>query len=134
MLIPVDDSQKLGKEVFRFYLHWLVPDWEWEIPETGGENLHAIRLLSPHGWILLNLEIHHEQFIEKSDHQNGKKTVYNCRIIRAGKLLYGHGKANPVMGWYSPTYNVKEAAISIELEMESRIPITITSEWQFPEE
>jgi len=64
----------------------------------------------------------------------GKKTVYNCRIIRAGKLLYGHGKANPVMGWYSPTYNVKEAAISIELEMESRIPITITSEWQFPEE
>jgi len=133
-LTPVDDSQKLSEEVFRFSLHWLVPDWEWEIPEAGEENLCVIRLLSPYGWIILNLETHREQSVEKTNHLNAEKSVYNCRIIRAGKLLYGDGKANPVMGWYSPTYNVKEAAVSIELEIESQIPFTITSEWQFPEE
>ena len=127
MLFPVDDSKKLQLQEFRFSLHWLLPDWKWEIENDKHGNAFLFRQLSPYGWFSLKMEVY-------SNSPGAALDAVNLHVFRAGKLLYGEGREEPILGWYSPTYNYKESAISLVLDFRGRVPVTISSEWTFPED
>jgi hypothetical protein len=101
-----------------YRLHWLLPDWEFEIRESE----FNLRLRSPYGWVrlcvLLDARI--------SDIE------YRISIIRAGKLIHGEGNALPFEGWFSPTYGTKLPALSFAVEVTSLQNVTFTSEFIFP--
>jgi hypothetical protein len=99
-------------------LHWLLPDWPWEAEnrDSGIE----IRLQSLHGWITLRVQSPIPHLLSPS-------------VIRAGQLLHGSGPANPILGWTSPIYGTKIPALSLVIEACGPLPLTLTSEWIFPQ-
>ncbi len=100
-------------------LHWLLPDWEWEI--DNGELKFVIKLKSPHGWVTFGLK------------QNSPMTNKELQIsiFRAGELLLGTAALDPTRGWTSPTYGVKIPALSLSVTAESRSEIIFTTEFAF---
>ncbi len=112
-------------------LHWLLPDWDYEIQEqtgSAGYPLYDIRIRSPFGWVTLKLGLAETEGkpvqIKKSSFQ----------IVRAGKLLHGFGSVFPISGWASPTYGDKIPALSCILEITQPLPIELNSEWILPDE
>jgi hypothetical protein len=52
--------------------------------------------------------------------------------VRAGKYLRGAGAPAPTLGWYSPTYGVKEPALSLLADYSASPPFTFTTTFHFP--
>jgi len=106
----------LGKTAHLYRLHWLLPDWEWELenPDTHP----ALWLKSPHGWVSLTI--------------SANQTLKRVGLLRAGELVYGQGLESPVFGWVSPTYNVKKPALSLAVEVQSAQNVSFKSEFIFP--
>lgn len=112
-------------------LHWLLPDWEYEILEASEKSIFpcfTVRIRSPYGWISLkigssspleNLQMH---------------PTINVQLARAGTLLFGTGKISPIAGWTSPTYGDKIPALACILEVSKFFPIELKSEWILPSE
>jgi hypothetical protein len=102
-----------------YRLHWLLPDWEYQLEET--ESGIRLRLNSPNGWIGLILHsafrIPHSAF----------------SLVRAGELIHGQRDVQPYEGWVSRTYGQKSPALSFAFEVTSAYNTTITSEFIFPE-
>lgn len=96
---------------FDLRLHWLLPDWQWEL---DGSNL---LLQSPHGMVTLSVD---------SDLE-----MVPC-LVRAGELLAGDGPALPVWGWHSPTYGVKQPALSFAIYAQAQSQINLTTNLRFP--
>jgi hypothetical protein len=94
-------------------LHWLLPDWDWQI-----EN-EVLRLRSPHGFLELDIDV-------------SVGDEYQVQLIRAGELVHGEGTADPILGWVSLTYGVKEPALSLVVSAKGLLPITITSTFTLP--
>ncbi|TAK14437.1 MAG: alginate lyase family protein [Anaerolineae bacterium] len=92
-------------------LHWLLPDWPWTLDGT------TLTLQSPHGAVRVNV---------------GGAVGLGASLTRAGELLAGVGAVVYWRGWYSPTYSVKEPALSFAVEVESSLPIALTTEFLFP--
>jgi hypothetical protein len=116
----VEDKLTRRRTASRVYrLHWLLPDWEYEIREP----IFDIRLKSPYGW--LTLRVASEPLLSDSE--------YRISLIRAGELIYGSGDAMPFEGWASPTYGVKVPALSLAIEVTSLWNVTFTTEFVFPE-
>ena len=121
-------SSPSGSErTYRARLHWLLPDWSWEI--ENNENIHQIRLKlrSPLGWISLQIGI------EPATKNIADPPQPLIQLIRSGELIHGGGAASPVSGWISPTYGYKIPALSLAVEIESGLPIKFSSEWDFPQ-
>ena len=114
-------------QIYRARLHWLLPDWSWEIDDDENSQKTMVRLRSPQGWINLHIGIM-PATENPEDHQQPV-----IQLIRAGELLLGTGSASPVSGWVSPTYGYKIPALSLAIEIESVLPIKFTSEWDFPQ-
>ncbi|RME87790.1 MAG: hypothetical protein D6770_08475, partial [Anaerolineae bacterium] len=53
-------------------------------------------------------------------------------LVRAGELLYGEGEVPPTRGWVSPTYGVKEPALSLAVEARSADSVQFITEFIFP--
>ncbi len=114
-----------GKAAHTFRLHWLLPDWEWEINGTGIGNRETgivIRFKSPYGLVTLRMLPDHQ--IQASDCQ--------LTIVRAGEVLHGPGPALPFEGWVSRTYGQKTPALSLALTCTATQTITFISEFAFP--
>ncbi len=111
-LLPTPRSRHSASRGMR--LHWLLPDWEWKIDDTGLK----ITLLSPYGWVNLSIQ----------------STLRNLQssVVRAGETLFGGLPADPTWGWVSPTYGVKIPALSYSVSVESVFPLTVSTEWTFP--
>lgn len=92
-------------------LHWLLPDWLWELENT------TLRLHSPRGTLAVRME---------SDHP------LTPNLARAGKVIKGESDALPQRGWFSPTYGQKQPALSFAVETHAPLPITIISRFIFP--
>jgi hypothetical protein len=92
-------------------LHWLLPDWVWEIAST------TLRLKSPHGWIILDIQ---------------GTCPLKVTLTRAGKLLFGEGQAQAHHGWVSHTYNERTPALSFALTTRVTPTVTLASQWEFP--
>jgi hypothetical protein len=95
-------------------LHWLLPDWEFELQNVDC----GLRLKSPLGWIELAV--------------TSNLSPVSMQLVRAGALLHGTGQISPTWGWVSPTYGVKEPALSFSVMAVGVLPITLISEWRFP--
>ncbi len=101
-------------DTFQVRLHWLLPDWPWELEHN------VLRLRSPHGPVTIEV--------------TAKGATNLCfQLVRAGELLAGEGPANPVQGWYSPTYAQKQPALSLTASGGGLLPLTLTSQFVFPE-
>ncbi len=123
----VTDSLLLAKfrplqyRQYTAHLHWLLPDWEWQINHDDRYRSCHVRVMSPHGWITLQLYV---QATSKAIQP--KATLH---IVRAGELVYGSGEANPILGWVSPSYGYKVPALSVFLVVRGALPMTLISEW-----
>ncbi|MEX1071665.1 MAG: heparinase II/III family protein [Anaerolineales bacterium] len=107
-LLPKKDPKK--KLLAR--LHWLLPDWDWQL---AGQRL---QLESPHGVIEISI-----------DASVGDDCSF--QIVRAGE--FGSRTAEPIAGWFSPTYGVKVPALSFIIEATGLLPITLTTTWTLPD-
>jgi hypothetical protein len=104
---------------FDLRLHWLLPDWEWDLDISGSSS--TMRLKSPFGWITLNLGEQNTSTFESPQVQ----------LVRAGKSLLGDGPTPPERGWFSPTYGCKLPALSLSFAVRRPIPHVLLSEWRF---
>jgi len=112
-------------------LHWLLPDWEYEIlavPDKTNFPWFEIRIRSPYGWISLKISW-------SSPLENLRKiTKVNIQLAHAGTMLFGTGTISPITGWTSPTYGDKIPALACILEVSQSFPIELKSEWILPGE
>jgi hypothetical protein len=111
-------------------LHWLLPDWPWEMSEDGAAHIE-IRLKSALGWIVLRIQ-------PGSTEPLGSSTTVldsplSPQIVRAGELRYGSGPVEPTWGWMSPTYGLKIPALSFSIMAQGTLPFSLASEWSFPD-
>jgi hypothetical protein len=104
-----------GKEEgVRARLHWLLPDFPFQIDKE------EVEIMTNIGNIKLRIETNADEPPE-------------FRLIRAGELVHGSAPADPVLGWVSPTYGVKLPALSLNVDISGRTPVTITSTWTLSE-
>jgi hypothetical protein len=121
-------TQKEPVHPYRARLHWLLPDWSWEI-ETKLDNTEiGLKIRSPLGWISIQVGI---QSATKSNEQLPETSI---QLVRAGELIHGTGSVSPVDGWVSPTYGYKIPALSLAIESGSELPLTMITTWNFPSE
>jgi hypothetical protein len=112
-------------EPIKARLHWLLPDWEWNL--NTGETGVELRLHSPSGWIKTRISARNPagDLISASD--------FSIVLIRAGQVLVLHGQEdhtpNPTWGWVSPTYGVKSPALSFSIELSGLLPISFLTNW-----
>jgi hypothetical protein len=109
---PVEETKKTARR-YRVRLHWLLPDWEWELQDT------SLRLDSERGAIVIKVA--------------SPETDLGASLARAGEILVGGDRSPPTRGWCSPTYGVKLPALSFAICAVDRLPVTLTTTWQLPE-
>jgi hypothetical protein len=105
-------------------VHWLLPDWSFEVEDDSPENRSTIRVLSPYGWLGLVFSLDRRSELSGEPH--------HLQVVRAGELVYGSGTVSSVWGWSSPTYADKIPALSVRLTVDGELPFSISSEWVFP--
>jgi hypothetical protein len=105
-----------NNQVHTVRLHWLLPDWNWKV---AGE---CLELDSPHG--IVKLKIH-----------SAASSQASWNLVRGGKQLLGSSSLpqREILGWFSPTYAVKQPALSLVIEVKGELPLSFTSEWLFPD-
>ena len=100
-------SRTQGFFVETIHLHWLMGDWPFETHDG------ILMIEAPCG--MVSLEIRTEPHSQDA----------RMDIIRAGKSVGGF-PADATLGWYSPTYNYKEPALSVLFSIrDGKIPLTI---------
>lgn len=92
-------------------LHWLIADLPWLLEG----NLLTLR--HPAGQVTLAVE---------------GQSAGCWTLDRAGERLWGAGKAAPISGWFSPTYGLRSAALSLSITWKTDLPFEILSRWQLP--
>lgn len=116
------EDRLISKAAHKYRLHWLLPDWDWGI--ECNEQRVEISLLSPHGRVVLRLQIYPPISILQS--------LFS--LARAGEVIYGHRDIQPYEGWVSPTYGIKKPALSLAFEVQSAGSTNFTSEFKFHHE
>jgi hypothetical protein len=106
-------------------LHWLLPDWPWEMVEDNDGGKVSLHLKSPEGPICLQVGCSREPNPATSLSTETATT----QLVRAGELLYGSGSVAPTAGWVSPTYGHRVPALSFAYRMISSLPVVVCSEW-----
>lgn len=108
-------------------LHWLLPDWPWQVQEVDGEA--ALHLQSPDGEVrLLVTAIPVAQNTEVST-----APPLQVGLFRAGECLYGQLPAQPTWGWFSPTYNQRQPALSLACTLQGTPPLAFESTFVLPD-
>jgi len=116
------EDRLISREPHSYRLHWLLPDWEWEVESR--ESGFGLRIKSPFGWISLNV-------ISDSQLSNNASLL---TLVRAGEVVYGKRDVKPFEGWTSRTYGEKHPALSLAFEVQSEGTTQITTEFIFPHE
>lgn len=125
----IDHLDGSSNNIHTIRLHWLLPDWDYEINEPSNEGDrfdYEIKIKSPNGWVCLKM------MAPLNIGSTFPKPIQNFQLIRAGKLLVGSGSVLPISGWASPTYGEKIPALACILYMTHPLPIEFKSEWIFP--
>lgn len=118
-------SNQRSKNAYRVRLHWLLPDWSWELGENETPDQRSLRIRSPHGWIGLQVEVR----TGNTDHQAELPFI---QLVRAGESLLDSSSVPLTSGWVSPTYGYKIPALSFSVEFVSQLPMAFESRWDFP--
>lgn len=119
-LLSANSSLRRPTQPYEVRLHWLLPDWPWEIEKD------ILQIQSPHGWVKL------QETVEQMQKVSGPGSQPVFQLARAGELLYGPGPVSPTRGWVSPTFGYKQPALSFSLTVQGYAPLSITSLWEFP--
>jgi hypothetical protein len=106
------------KKPMNFRLHWLLPDWAWEVEIS--DSTYILRLASPQGQVLLHLS-----------HVPASLPV-GISLCRAGETLVGSVDLDSRRGWVSPTYGIKMPALSLAVVADSANEVKFTTEFIFP--
>jgi hypothetical protein len=117
-ILPLRKPWQNKQLIFR--LHWLLPDWKWEM-DNAGQRIE-IWLTCGLGKIRLDLSVEPQFSILNSQFS----------LVRAGETLSGSANPNPVRGWTSPTYGVKVPALSLVFEAESVNEVRFRTEFILP--
>jgi hypothetical protein len=121
---------KSNKTLTHARLHWLLPNWPWEMSGEGDDGhltrSYTIQVKSTYGWIQLRVRIQQENSSQSLPISS------NIQLVRAGELLYGSGDISPIWGWFSPTYSQKIPALSFSIILNCYPPASLTSDWSFP--
>jgi hypothetical protein len=88
--------------------------------EEEGKGWAEVRLGTEEGWIVVRMRAE----------PAGSET--SLSVVRAGELIHGKREVRPFEGWVSPTYGVKIPALSVMLEVRAEHPITLKTEFVFP--
>jgi hypothetical protein len=123
-----DQNQAAKGKFFRARLHWLLPDWSWELDQVDEELQTIMRLRSPQGWIVLNIGI------EPATYGQDEDKPPMVQLTRAGESLSGSDPVLPNSGWVSPTYGYKVPALSLAITLESPLPLKFKTQWDFPQD
>jgi hypothetical protein len=102
--------------VFPIMLHWLLPDWPWELVDL------TLTLVHPAGG-----RVRLKVSAELPNPSSTSRPVYS--LVRAGAALAGPKNASPILGWFSPTYNQREPCLSFSMMVHSALPVTFVSSW-----
>jgi hypothetical protein len=97
-------------------LHWLVPDWQWQV---NGTNLS---LQGPLGQVRIRI------YPEKNE-ASSSCNIHSIQLVRAGEVIYGPDDHLPVLGWYSPTYSQLDPALTFCIGFQACLPCAITTHW-----
>jgi hypothetical protein len=112
----VVEDKLISEEPHTYRLHWLLPDWEWEL-EIRELDIE-IALQSPHGQVKIIF--------------SGQQAAVS--LVRSGEVVFGQRDVQPFEGWFSPTYGEKMPALSLAFEVKSEGTTQYTSEFIFPHE
>lgn len=119
-LVPSSAGNSRSQQFHTARLHWLLPDWPWELAGT-----HLI-LQSPYGSISIGVTVGQTNPGETNDE-------LKANLFRAGETIAGEGSTQPTLGWYSPTYGQKESALSFTITAAGKLPIQLRTVWLLPE-
>lgn len=108
---------------FEFRLHWLLPDWPFELTTNPEASACTLRVRSPYGWIQLRVDV--------SLSEEGQVVFH---IVRAGESTSAGYDALETWGWVSPTYGLKIPALSFSITTVTTPPVTFLSSWFLPED
>jgi hypothetical protein len=101
-----------------FRLHWLLPDWKWEIDHEGPG--YILRLDTPKGRMVIDIQ------------HSPTDNPITFSLVRAGELLAGSGVPVATRGWVSHTYGSKLPALSLAVETLSINEVQFSTEFTFP--
>jgi hypothetical protein len=107
-------NAKPHSQIQTYQIQWLLPDWNWEF---SGDSVVITR---QNQRVTLTINAEQSELVEKF-------------LCRAGHLIAGDGRCLPQQGWFSPTYAVKEPAMSFCVGFRGKLPLTITSDWLLEE-
>jgi len=116
------EDKLISKGPHSYRLHWLLPDWEWEVENR--EQKIEISLKSPYGRVVLVMQAYPQFSTFQSP----------VSIARAGKVVYGPRDIQPFEGWVSRAYGEKNPALSLAFEVQSEGTTQLTTEFKFPHE
>jgi len=111
---------------YRLRLHWLLPDWSWELAELNENLSTTFRLRSPQGWLDIQIGI------EPATPKTGIENAPLIQLVRAGELVSGKGLVSPISGWVAPTYGYKVPALSLSISVDSPLPVKFITKWDLP--
>mgnify|MGYP005816936597 CR=1 FL=1 len=107
-----------GEHVFR--LHWLLTDGEWSLRER--EAWIELHVVPPAGGGF-TLRVKPDARIAYSE--------VRTSLVRAGELLHGRDAPRPFEGWVSPTYGVRQPALSLAVDLAASKSTGFVSEFVF---
>lgn len=96
-------------------VHWLLPDWVYRLERAAQETM--LHLESPYGEVILHLK---------------STSPFAVSLWRAGETLAGSLPAPPQAGWVSPTYAVKQPALSLMAYLPLHSELKFVSVFVFP--
>ncbi len=100
-------------------LHWLFPDWAWELEQRPAQG--SLRLKSPQGWVTIQINVAPTNLPSA------------ISLVRAGESLHGELPAQATDGWYSPTYGTRLPALSLALEVKTSDTVEFFTTFGLPE-
>ena len=107
------DLARLEKSEQAVAIQFLLPDWPWQFAED------TLELTGPDGKISLH--------ISASDPADQSAVKGEVSLVRAGESLLGK-ETTPIRGWVSPTYFVKNPALSLKMTFFTKKTLEIKSE------
>lgn len=116
-ILPAGDKYVDSKYWVR--LHWLFPDWAWELSYSEDRCKIKLDLISKARPIHVSLLV------------KASEVPKHIQLVRAGTLIEGSGDTVSIDGWISPTYGLKRPALGLNVLCYTRLPVNFTSVFDF---
>ncbi|GAB4476799.1 MAG: hypothetical protein Kow0088_14990 [Anaerolineales bacterium] len=108
-------SRRKQHHCHQIRMHWLITPCAWEVDRD--ENGWRLRFKIQDQKVYLYLKAPH---------------AFSLRLVEAGKVVFGEEGEFPVYGFYAPTYHLLQTGLSVILEAEQTLPITLETFWELP--